>query len=99
MEKDYRIYPTFNLSDLQEKLEEIQSDINILIKSNLPYEVIDDAEEREHRYPNEFEDSEELENKGVECDRLIAEANRLITAVKAKYCFVSIFCINSPLLS
>lgn len=84
MEKDYRIDPTFNLSDLQDKLVEIQSDINIL-KSNLPYEAIDDAEEREPQYPNEFEDSEELEDEVVECDRLIAEANRLITAVKDRY--------------
>lgn len=84
MEKDYRQDPTFDLSDLQDKLVEIQSDINIL-KSNLPYEAIDDVKEREHQYPNEFEDSAELEDEVVECDRLIGEANRLITAVKDRY--------------
>ncbi len=84
MEKDYRHDPTFDVSDLQDKIAEIQSDINHL-KSNLPYEAIDDVEEREHQYPNEFEDSAELEDEVVECDRLIGEANRLIAAVKDRY--------------
>ncbi len=84
MQKDYRSDPSFDLSDLKNKLTVIQTDIYRL-KSNLPYEAIDDEEEREHQYPAEFEDSAELEDEIVECDSLIEQAKLLIKAVKSKY--------------
>ena len=84
IQKDFKSDPSFDLSDLKEKLSEIQADVYRL-KSNLPYEAIDDEEEREHQYPAEFEDTVELEDEIVECDRLIAQAQQLIIAVKNKY--------------
>jgi len=84
MQKDYRSDPSFDLSDLKNKLAEIQTDVYRL-KSNLPYEAIDDEEEREQQYPAEFEDSAELEDEIVECDRLIEQTQLLIKAVKSKY--------------
>ena len=44
-EEDYLLDPTFDVLDLERKLNEIQADVNRLI-SNLPVEAIDD-EERE----------------------------------------------------
>ena len=44
-EEDYLFDPTFDVLDLERKLNEIQADVNRLI-SNLPVEAIDD-EERE----------------------------------------------------
>ena len=84
MQKDYRSDPSFDLSDLKSKLAEMQTDVYRL-KSNLPYEAIDDDEEREHQYPAEFEDRAELEDEIVECDRLIEQIQLLIKAVKSKY--------------
>lgn len=84
MEKDYLLDPTFDVLDLESKLNEIQADVNLLI-SNLPVEAIDDDEEREEEYLGDFEDSEELEDEVVECEKLIAQATRLIAAVKDHY--------------
>lgn len=66
-EKDYLLDPTFDVLDLEQKLIEIQADVNFLI-SNLPVEAIDDDQEREEEYPGDFEDSEELEDEVVECE-------------------------------
>ena len=44
-EEDYLLDPTFDVLDLERKLNEIKADVNRLI-SNLPVEAIDD-EERE----------------------------------------------------
>ena len=84
MEKDYLLDPTFDVLDLESKLNEIQADVNFLI-ANLPVEAIDDDEEREEEYPGDFEDSEELEDEVVECERLIAQATKLIAEVKEHY--------------
>lgn len=70
MEKDYLLDPTFDVLDLESKLNEIQADVNFLI-ANLPDEAIDDDQEREEEYPGDFEDSEELEDEVVECERLM----------------------------
>ena len=75
-EEDYLLDPTFDVLDLERKLNEIQADVNRLI-SNLPVEAIDDDEEREQEYAGDFEDSEELEDEVVECEKLIAQANKL----------------------
>lgn len=83
-EKDYLLDPTFDVLDLEQKLIEIQADVNFLI-SNLPIEAIDDDQEREEEYPSDFEDSEELEDEVVECEKLIAQATKLIAAVKEHY--------------
>lgn len=83
-EKDYLLDPTFDVLDLESKLNEIQADINFLI-ANLPVEAIDDDEEREQEYPGDFEDSEELEDEVVECERLIARANELMAKVREWY--------------
>ena len=83
-EKDYLLDPTFDVLDLEQKLIEIQADVNFLI-SNLPVEAIDDDQEREEEYPGDFEDSEELEDEVVECEKLIAQAKKLIAAVKEHY--------------
>lgn len=83
-EKDYLLDPTFDVLDLEQKLIEIQADVNFLI-SNLPVEAIDDDQEREEEYPGDFEDSEELEDEVVECEKLIAQATKLIAAVKEHY--------------
>ena len=84
MEKDYLLDPTFDVLDLEKNLNMIQADVNILIAS-LPVEAIDDDKEREEEYPGDFEDSEELEDEVVECERLIAQATRLIAQVKDHY--------------
>ena len=55
------------------------------LQANLPVEAIDDDEEREDEYPGDFEDSEELEDEVVECEKLIAQAKKLIAAVKEHY--------------
>ena len=47
-EEDYLLDPTFDVLDLERKLNEIKADVNRLI-SNLPVEAIDD-EEREQEY-------------------------------------------------
>lgn len=83
-EKDYLLDPSFDVLDLESKLNEIQADINILI-SNLPVEAIDDEEEREQEYSGDFEDSEELEDEVVECERLIAQAKQLMATVREHY--------------
>lgn len=83
-EKDYLLDPTFDVLDLESKLNEIQADVNILI-SNLPVEAIDDEEEREAEYAGDFEDSEELEDEVVECERLIKKATKLLAAVREHY--------------
>lgn len=83
-EKDYLTDPSFDPVDLESKLNEIQADVNFLI-SNLPVEAIDDDQEREDEYAGDFEDSEELEDEVVECERLIAQATGLMAAVRAHY--------------
>lgn len=83
-EDDYLLDPTFDVLDLEKKLIEIQNDVNILI-ANLPVEAIDDVEEREGEYPGDFEDSEELEDEIVECEKLIARATELLKAVREYY--------------
>ncbi len=83
-EKDYLTDPSFDPADLESKLNEIEADVNSLI-SNLPAEAIDDDEEREEEYTGDFEDSEELEDEVVECEKLIAQAKELLTAVREHY--------------
>lgn len=83
-EKDYLLDPSFDVLDLEKKLNEIQGDINFLI-SNLPVEAIDDDKEREEEYAGDFEDSEELEDEVVECEKLIAKANALMKTVREHY--------------
>lgn len=83
-EKDYLLDPTFDVLDMEQKLIEIQNDVNILI-SNLPVEAIDDDEEREGEYPGDFEDSEELEDEVVECEKLITKASQLLKTVREHY--------------
>ena len=83
-EKDYLLDPSFDPVDLEQKLNEIQADVNFLI-SNLPVEAIDDDEEREQEYAGDFEDSEELEDEVVECEKLIAQATELLAAVREHY--------------
>ncbi len=83
-EKDYLLDPTFDVLDLEQKLIEIQADVNFLI-SNLPVEAIDDVQEREEEYPGDFEDSEELEDEVVECEKLIAQATKLLATVREHY--------------
>ena len=83
-EKEYLLDPTFEVLDLERTLNEIQADVNRLI-SNLPVEAIDDDEEREDEYPGDFEDSEELEDEVVECEKLIAQATELLKTVREHY--------------
>lgn len=83
-EKDYLLDPSFDPVDFERKLDEIQADVNFLI-SNLPVEAIDDDVEREEEYPSDFEDSEELEDEVVECEKLIAQATKLLAAVREHY--------------
>ena len=83
-EEDYLLDPTFDVLDLESKLNEIQADVNRLI-SNLPVEAIDDDEEREQEYAGDFEDSEELEDEVVECEKLIAQATKLLATVREHY--------------
>ena len=83
-EKEYLLDPTFDVLDLERKLNEIQADVNRLI-SNLPVEAIDDDKEREDEYPGDFEDSEELEDEVVECEKLIAQATELLKIVREHY--------------
>lgn len=70
--------------ELEERLQEIESDINELLL-NLPVEAVDDVEEREYQYPEEFEDNAELEDEVVECEALIKEAQELILDVRSRY--------------
>ena len=84
MEKDYRTDPSYDPEDLKNHIHKIEGEINILL-GNLPYEAIDDDEELEHQYPEEFEDNAELEDEVVECDRVIAQARILLKAVKERY--------------
>ena len=83
-EKDYLLDPSFDPVDLEQKLNEIQADVNFLI-SNLPVEAIDDDEQREEEYPGDFEDSEELEDEVVECEKLITQATELLAVVREHY--------------
>ena len=84
LEKDFRQDPTFTVEKLQHDLAEVQADVDTLI-ATLPFEAVDDAENREHEFPGDFEDSAELEDEIVECEHLIAQAQKDIAAVKAKY--------------
>lgn len=84
LEKDFRQDPTFTIEKLQHDLAEVQADVDTLI-ATLPFEAVDDAEDREHEFPGDFEDSAELEDEIVECEHLIAQAQKVIAAVKAKY--------------
>ena len=84
LEKDFRQDPTFTLEKLQHDLNEVQADVDTLV-ATLPFEAVDDADEREHQFPGDFEDSAELEDETVECEHLIAQALKVIAAVKAKY--------------
>ena len=70
--------------ELKEKLLGIESDINDLLL-NLPVDAVDDAEEREYQFPDEFEDNAELEDEVVECEALIEEAQALILEVRSRY--------------
>lgn len=83
-EKDYLHDPTFDVLDLERKLNEIEKDVNFLI-ANLPVEAIDDDEEREGEYTGDFEDSEELEDEVVECEKLITKASQLLKTVREHY--------------
>ena len=83
-EKDYLTDPSFDPIDLESKLNEIEADVDFLI-SNLPVEVIDNDEEREEEYLGDFEDSEELEDEVVECEKLITQAKELLAAVREHY--------------
>lgn len=82
--KDYSKDPTFDREDLKAKIAEIQADADFL-HSNLPHEAIDDDEELELQYPEEFADNEELEDEVVECDKVIEECRGLIKEVKERY--------------
>ena len=82
-EKDYLTDSSFDPVDLENKLDEIEEDVNTLV-SNLPVEAIDDEEELEE-YSGDFEDSEELEDEVVECERLIAQAQELLAYVREYY--------------
>ena len=83
-EKDYLTDPSFDPVDLESKLNEIEADVNFLI-SNLPVEAIDDNEEREEEFSGDFEDSEELEDEVVECEKLIRQAKELLATVREHY--------------
>lgn len=83
-EKEYLLDPSFDVLDLEAKLDEIQSDIDFLI-ANLPVEAIDDDAMREEDFPGDFEDSEELEDEVVECEKLIAWATELMAIVREHY--------------
>ena len=83
-EKDYLLDPSFDPVDLERKLDEIQADVNFL-SSNLPVEGIDDEKERKEEYFGDFEDSEELEDEVVECEKLITHATELLAAVREHY--------------
>lgn len=83
-EEDYLLDPNFDVLYLEQRLKEIQNDVNFLI-ANLPVEAIDDDEEREGEYTGDFEDSEELEDEVVECEKLIARATVLLKTVKEHY--------------
>lgn len=69
---------------LEERLQEIEEDIKELLL-NLPVEAVDDAEEREYQYPEEFEDNAELEDEVVECEALIKESQALIQELRSRY--------------
>ena len=84
LEKDFRQDPTFTPEKLQHDLNEVQADVDTLI-ATLPFEAVDDADDREREFPGDFEDSAELEDEIVECEHLIAQALKVIAAVKAKY--------------
>ena len=83
-ENDYLSDPSFDPVDLERRLNEIQADVNLLI-SNLPVEAVDDEDELEEEYQEDFDDSEELEDEVVECEKLIAQATELISAVRRHY--------------
>ena len=83
-EKDYRQDPSFDPDDLRKRLKEIQSDIDTL-SAALPYEAVDDSVEREREFPGEFEDSAELEDEIVECEKLMEEALKEMKTVREMY--------------
>ncbi len=84
LEKDCREDESFDPEGLRERLEEIEADVRELV-ANLPYEAIDDDDEREYQHPGMFDDSEELEDEVVECDALVDRALELLEAVEAMY--------------
>lgn len=84
LENDCREEASFDPECLRERLEEIEADVRELV-ANLPYEAIDDDDEREYQHPDMFDDSEELEDEVVECDALVDRALELLEAVEAMY--------------
>ncbi|MBQ3710769.1 MAG: hypothetical protein II891_00015 [Bacteroidales bacterium] len=84
LENDFREDSSFDPDDLRERLEEIEADVRELV-ANLPYEAIDDDDEREYQHPDMFDDSEELEDEIVECDALVDRALELLAEVEAIY--------------
>lgn len=84
LENDFREDPSFDSDDLRDRLDEISEDVRELV-ANLPYEAIDDDDEREYQHPDMFDDSEELEDEVVECDALVDRALELLAEVEAMY--------------
>ena len=84
LENDFREDPSFDPDDLRDRLDEISEDVRELV-ANLPYEAIDDDDEREYQHPDMFDDSEELEDEVVECDALVDRALELLAEVEAMY--------------
>ncbi|MBO4428239.1 MAG: hypothetical protein J5771_07165 [Bacteroidales bacterium] len=84
--KDWLTDPSFDPVDLENRLEEIEADVEELV-SNLPVEVLDgdDEEELEGEYPEDFDDAEELEDEVVECEELVEQARALLARVRAHY--------------
>lgn len=81
---DCREEASFDPEELRERLEEIEEDVRELV-ANLPYEAIDDDDEREYQHPDMFDDSEELEDEVVECDALVDRALELLAEVETMY--------------
>ena len=84
LENDCREEASFDSEGLRKRLEEIEADVRELV-ANLPYEAIDDDDEREYQHPDMFDDSEELEDEVVECDALVDRALELLAEVEAIY--------------
>ena len=84
--KDWLTDPSFDPVDLENRLEEIEADVEELV-SNLPVEVLDgdDEDELEGEYPEDFDDAEELEDEVVECEELVEQARTLLARVRAHY--------------
>ena len=95
--KDYLTDPSFDPVDLENRLDEIEADVENLI-ANLPVDLIDndDEEELEREYPEDFDDAEELEDEVVECEELIAQAQVLLARVRAHYLPADIAAAAAP---